>query len=96
MRDLSGKRVLEIRAREALRVREDFLLNSNQHRRASVVRAEPHAAVHRKAGHDQGDEQHKRTEERARFDSRIVHCQNGVRQTFRGIGNLGEHRAAEH
>ena len=95
MRNLSGKRVLEIGTREALRLREDFLLNSNQHGRTSVVGAEPHAAVHHEACDHQGDEQHKRTEERARFGRRIVHCQDGVRQTFRGIGNRGEHRAAK-
>ena len=96
MRNLSGEGVLEIGAREALRVREDLLLDANQHGRARVVRAEPHGAVHREAGDDEDDEQHKRIEELARLGGRVVHCEYGVGQAFGGIGNRGEHRAAEH
>ena len=96
MSDLAGEGVLEIGAREALRVREDLLLDPNQHGRACVVRAEPHRAVDHEAGDDEHDEQRKRAAERARFGGRVVHCENGIRQAFRGIGNRGEHRAAEH
>ena len=53
-------------------------------------------AVHREAGDDEGDEQHERTAQLARFGGRVVHRQNGVGQALRGIGNRGEHRAAEH
>ena len=96
VRDLSRERALEVRGRETLRVAEDLLLDAHEHRRARVVRAEPHRAIEREAPDYEGDEQKQGSEEhRARLGGRIVHREHGVGEALGGVGDRGEHGAPE-